>query len=196
MDDLGDKIRNLRIKAGLTQEALAEELKVSRVTITRYENGERTPKIEKLLKIAAFLKVDVSVLLEATNYKDITAQEGEDVKIYQVMLAPIEGYKDYIKIFKMLGYKVFEHIGNIDSMGTREEFIFDIIYDNKVVITLDLNGFCKLGDRVSKHKQNFDRSLRLLIDNTVEDWQTLHGLHLNECTFKEIISDPHIEIKE
>lgn len=46
--ELGNKIKALRLRAGLTQEMLAEELDVSFQTISKWENSVCAPDISML----------------------------------------------------------------------------------------------------------------------------------------------------
>lgn len=61
--NLGENIKNLRIKKGLTRQDLAKELNVSDSTISRYENNKREPNIETLNKISQYLNVPLKTLL-------------------------------------------------------------------------------------------------------------------------------------
>jgi len=46
-----NRIRDLRSARGMQQADLAKELSVSRVSISRYETGERDPDIETILRL-------------------------------------------------------------------------------------------------------------------------------------------------
>ena len=63
MNDIGSKIRELRIAENLTQENLAAELNVSFQSISRWENGISTPDISLLPVIARFFGVSADYLL-------------------------------------------------------------------------------------------------------------------------------------
>lgn len=63
MRDIGKNIRSARTRKGMTQDALAEQLHVSRQTVSNYETGRSRPDIDMLLSIAEALETDVSVLL-------------------------------------------------------------------------------------------------------------------------------------
>jgi len=54
-----NKLREFRLKYGLTQEQLAKALGVSRQTISAIENGKYCPSLELALKIAKFFGVKV-----------------------------------------------------------------------------------------------------------------------------------------
>lgn len=60
---LDKKLIELRKKAGLSQEELANELGVTRQTISKWECGEATPELEKITKLADFYNVTVDELL-------------------------------------------------------------------------------------------------------------------------------------
>lgn len=64
---LGDKIREARKKASLTQEELAAKIGVKRSVISKYENGSISPKIETIKKISEALNVDTVELLDFSN---------------------------------------------------------------------------------------------------------------------------------
>lgn len=51
--NLGEQIRAHRIRLGLSQDALAERMEVSRQAVTKWESGRSAPSTEKLLKLSA-----------------------------------------------------------------------------------------------------------------------------------------------
>ncbi len=59
---LGKKIQKIRKIQGLTQEELAEILKISRAHMGHVEQGIKTPSLKLVEKIAKALKVKVSDL--------------------------------------------------------------------------------------------------------------------------------------
>lgn len=50
---LGEQIRAHRIRLGLSQDALAERMEVSRQAVTKWESGRSAPSTDKLLKLSA-----------------------------------------------------------------------------------------------------------------------------------------------
>ena len=67
----GEKLTGLRKREGLSQEALAEQLGVSRQAVSRWEQGAALPDAAKLLPCARLFSVDVEWLLDEE-------QDGED----------------------------------------------------------------------------------------------------------------------
>ena len=76
-----DKLKKLRIEAGLSQEALADIVHVSRSAIAKYENGGGKPSEETLKLIADYFKVDISYL-----------EDGEDDETFKKTKRPIVGF--------------------------------------------------------------------------------------------------------
>lgn len=63
----GFKIKDIRIKKGLTQKQLGEKCGMYESQIRKYENGKANPKMETLRKIAVALECNVSDLLDDTE---------------------------------------------------------------------------------------------------------------------------------
>lgn len=67
--NLGENIKNLRKRKGLSQEQFAEILGVSGQTVSKWELGSSTPDLEKLLLISQNFKISIDDLLENHMYK-------------------------------------------------------------------------------------------------------------------------------
>ena len=61
---IGDKLKQARVDAKVSQAELAERIGVYQKDISRWENGERTPSVEAFAKICKALKVSADELLE------------------------------------------------------------------------------------------------------------------------------------
>lgn len=61
---IGTRIKEARIKIGLTQEELASNIGVTKGAIANYENGVSTPKIELLFKLFSALQCDANYLYQ------------------------------------------------------------------------------------------------------------------------------------
>lgn len=67
MRDIGKNIRDLRMQKNMTQDELAENLFVTRQTVSNYETGKSRPDIDMLMKIAEVLGTDISKILYGTQ---------------------------------------------------------------------------------------------------------------------------------
>lgn len=61
------RLKSLRISNNLTLEQLGKELGSTRATIGNYENSNKKPSLEMLIKIADYFDVSVDYLIGRTN---------------------------------------------------------------------------------------------------------------------------------
>jgi len=64
-----NEVYELRSKRGVTQEALAEKMQVSRQTIIAIEKGNYTPSVLLALKLAGFFSIPVEKLFKISYEK-------------------------------------------------------------------------------------------------------------------------------
>lgn len=62
--DFGDKILSLRKKANLSQEQLAEKIKVTRQTISKWELNETVPDIKQAKELSKIFKISLDELTD------------------------------------------------------------------------------------------------------------------------------------
>jgi len=75
--EFNEKLQELRKQKGLTQEALAEKLYVSRTAISKWESGKGYPNIESLKAIAKFFSVTVDELLSSDEVLTIAEEDNK-----------------------------------------------------------------------------------------------------------------------
>ena len=61
-NELGTRIRALRKESGLSQEALAQALEVSRQAVTKWEDGSSLPSTANLFALSGFFGVPLAEL--------------------------------------------------------------------------------------------------------------------------------------
>jgi transcriptional regulator with XRE-family HTH domain len=69
-NQLGRRVRFLRLKAGLSQEELADECGLDRTYIGGIERGERNPSLKNILKLASTLSVTMPELFTDAPVED------------------------------------------------------------------------------------------------------------------------------
>ena len=57
------RLKRLRKQAVLTQQDVGDQIGVSKVAVSGYENGIRTPEIETLIKIAELFETSIDYLV-------------------------------------------------------------------------------------------------------------------------------------
>ena len=63
----GRMIKDARTAQGLSQEKLAVELNLSRISINNYEQGRQAPNLETAIRLAHHLKIKLSKLVETID---------------------------------------------------------------------------------------------------------------------------------
>ena len=61
---IADKIKNARIQKGYTQEQVAENLLVSRQTISNWENGKSLPDIISIIKMSELYELSLDEMMK------------------------------------------------------------------------------------------------------------------------------------
>ena len=83
MIDISTKLKELRIKEGLSQEKLAEQLMVSRQAVSKWENGEALPDMENMVALAKLYNISLDELVgintNNVGYDEAAFQESETV---------------------------------------------------------------------------------------------------------------------
>lgn len=69
MSNFNNKLKMLRQERGLSQQRLADEVRMSKSSINMYERGEREPGIETVKRIADFFNVDVDYLFGISDIR-------------------------------------------------------------------------------------------------------------------------------
>ena len=63
----GQMIKKNREKKGISQEKLARELNLSRISINNYEQGKQAPNLDTAIKIALYLDIHLNDLTQAVD---------------------------------------------------------------------------------------------------------------------------------
>ncbi len=103
--NFANTLKNLREVNNVTQEQLAEYLKVTRPTIAGYETKSRQPDYERLQKIADYFNVSIDYLVRGVSQdKQTPVKEGivdQEVKIAYRNLS-LESKQDVLKCIHLL----------------------------------------------------------------------------------------------
>ena len=84
--NFSEKILTLRKANNLTQEQLAEKLDVSRQSISKWESGQATPELEKIVEMSALFNVTTDYLLKSSEIDDLSVKTEMLEKQQQTIL--------------------------------------------------------------------------------------------------------------
>ena len=77
--EIGKKLKNARIEAGLTQEKAAEKIDVSRQTISNWENEKSYPDIISVIELSDLYSVSLDELLKGDQKMAEHLEESTNV---------------------------------------------------------------------------------------------------------------------
>ncbi|OWT48719.1 helix-turn-helix domain-containing protein [Bacillus sp. K2I17] len=77
----GTRLHTLRKERKLRQEDMAKQLGIARTTYAMYEQGNREPDYNTLIKLATFFEVSIDYLLGTTEMRQVT--DIQDTELYQ-----------------------------------------------------------------------------------------------------------------
>ncbi len=119
-----EKLIELRKKAGLSQEELGYKLNVTRQTISKWELGQTTPEMDKLLETSRIFGISVDDLLDETKEVKTESQKIINNKSKKKTIIIIVGV--VLAIIILLGIlginfakKLFNSVGEQSQKGTQ-----------------------------------------------------------------------------
>lgn len=141
---VGERIKNLRSKAGYTQAELAEKVGFTSQTVSNWESGSREPDIEALVKLSSLFNVSLDYLLSGKEPEEKVvimsriemAAKKDDPSIIQDLgwetnyKKDENGYTIMDYVMKYNAKKVFEVIFNSCSHQSHFEVIFNCKHFN------------------------------------------------------------------
>ena len=89
---LADKIVTLRKKAGWSQEELAQQLNVTRQSVSKWEGAQSIPDMEKILQMSRLFGVSTDFLLKDEMETSETAPEAEEPAARRVTMEEASRY--------------------------------------------------------------------------------------------------------
>lgn len=76
--DYSQKIKELRLERGWSQQDVADRVGLNKMTISQYENGNRKPSLDAIEKLAEVFHVDMNYLLGFTDKIERPAGDQTD----------------------------------------------------------------------------------------------------------------------
>ena len=113
-----EKLINLRKSVGLSQEELGNKLDVARQTVSKWELGETTPEMDKLVKMSEIFNISLDELVKDEN-REPQINNTNTQKLAGMMIKILKGI-GILLIIILIFYIIFAIIGLI-SFNTIDE---------------------------------------------------------------------------
>jgi Predicted transcriptional regulators len=92
---LSEKIFELRKSNGMSQEQLAEKIGISRQSVSKWESGDSTPELERLVELSKVFNVSTDYLLLSSEVENLVVQTALPEKEQQTLKSDV--YKYHIR---------------------------------------------------------------------------------------------------
>lgn len=126
---LGEKIVNLRMNIGLSQEELAEKVNVSRQSVSKWEMNQALPQIDKVLMLCELFNVSTdALLLDKNEVKAQSKSENKGLKYFgtdgfrgeaNLNLTSLQAYK----VGRFLGWYFSSSLSGCDKPNYRPRIV-------------------------------------------------------------------------
>ena len=122
---IGKRIKELRESIGVSQQKLAELLKVSRPTITQIEKGERKISADELIKLSEIFNLSIESLLDLEKKPEVVLGESKKIKKAKPQMRINVPQKNLEK-FKEVFLYILNKVGSKPNIG--ETVIYKLLY--------------------------------------------------------------------
>lgn len=127
----GEKLQRLRQKAGMSQDALAEKLNVSRQAVSRWERNETMPETEKVVALADLFGVTTDYLLrlqpEETENTAQSAQSTCEARDWTERLVYFVKTKGYLAGWLLVAWGVMDLLGLLAILLTASGLLYPVL---------------------------------------------------------------------
>ncbi len=122
---IGHRIKELREKAGMSQDALAQNMKLPRPAISQIESGARKTATDELIKFSQIFRVSLDDLLNPGKQPEVHLHEGKEEKTSKPQMRISVPQKNQQKFKEVLLY-VLNKVGAKENIG--ETVIYKLLY--------------------------------------------------------------------
>lgn len=82
MDQINERLKEMRLNAGMSQEELASKLNVSRQSVSKWETGDSLPDILKLKQLSKLYDVSIDYIVGILNLIGKKIRKKQVNKLY------------------------------------------------------------------------------------------------------------------
>lgn len=175
---IGQLIKNIRLKSGLTQEKFAQKYGVTYQAVSKWENGKSVPDISILKKISEDANIDLKDLLEGI---DVKSKKRKYIYFIMLIIIFLTIAISSIIIIKKSPKDDF-NFSTLSTTCKDFELFGSIAYnDNKTSIYIDNVTYC--GDKNEDKYKNIECTL---YEATNENKTKISSVSLENDTSKTL----------
>lgn len=117
---IGRKIKETRLEKNITMDFVAQQIGISRATLSNIEKGKGNYSVDTLINLLSFLNIPIKLGDKNSNYKRNRATRTnlkQDKKINRFVILCIEMYSKYKNRFSFDIYKILKSHNVLDMLS-------------------------------------------------------------------------------
>lgn len=187
----GEKLREARQKAGLSQEELSNQLAVSRSAVAKWETDKGMPDIHNIKAIARLLNISIDYLLDDGTALDLSViREPIDLKGVNGFIKKTKAKETFVKE-RFSGYKIW--CLTAEQKMTKAEKVRDELLGWFTALLPDIGVFDS-GTDIVHAVENKDKSFYLAENETKQFWIMVTDEYMEIHGLAQRIMDKKFEI--
>ncbi len=123
---LGERIRDIRNRLGLSQEFVAKKIGINRVSYTKIENGERKITADEIAKLSKMFNISTDVLLDLRKDIEVIIESSGEEPEKEKQEIRISVPQKNLKKFKEVLLYILNKVGSKPNIG--ETVIYKLLY--------------------------------------------------------------------
>lgn len=172
MNTIGYRIQKHRLKSGLTQEALAERLGVSRQSVSKWELDQTLPEVDKIIAISRLFSLTTdAILLETISSREQQMEDKDLLKLSSIYLIS----KDMPRSIRF-----YEALLSM-SVSTRHPRFAEFFFHHQCIALMDEKGLLS-HERGQQSQGGHKFVLNFAIRDLVAEHMRLKSLNLGPMT--------------
>ena len=182
--EIGTKIKQLRFKAGLTQDQLATKLGISAQSVSKWETSVTMPDISLLPMIAGELGVSIDDLFDLTTEQKL--HQIERCMDIEEELSPVvfREYEDYLK----------EHLDKDENKTKILSLLAHLYHHRMVADSRRVSKYAREAIERKPDKKECQWLLQKADGASIWDWNVANHTAVIDF-YKKVIENDHIEPK-
>lgn len=126
MKKIGNRIKGIREREGLSQEDLAKRMDISRVAVSQIENGKRKICTEELISISRTFNVSTDILLDLEKDIEVIFEKSKEGKPEEKQEIRISVPQQNIEKFKEVLLYILGKVGSRPNIG--QTVLYKLLY--------------------------------------------------------------------
>lgn len=114
---LSERLISLRKQKGISQEELANELGISRQSVSKWESEQTTPDLDKIVFLSEFYSVSTDYILTGKEETVSNELKHDETSLYVSILLNVGGLILIIGLWRTYQESVYTALGLIAQLG-------------------------------------------------------------------------------